>query len=511
VILALFPAAVQAQKVSVLTWHNGNTRTGQNLNETILTPANVNSTQFGQIFTLPVDGRIYAQPLYESHVYLNGAIHNVVYVATENDSVYAFDADTAGPPLWQAAFANPSEGITAVPCTDFHQSLCNTLGPTIGITSTPVIDPSSNTLYVVAFTKENGSYIDRLHALNINSGAEKFGGPVVIQASVPGTGDGSVGGMVSFNPFKQLTREALALGGGVVYIGSAELYLDPFHGWVLGYNATTLQQLAAFCTTPNGKRGGVWGSGAGPVGSPNGSAFFVLTGDGTFDANSGGVDYGDSVVKLGTAGGLPVLDYFTPYNELMLFGDDLDLGAGGGVIMDKSAGGTTIELLAAGKTGIIYVINTANMGKFNANSDNVLQEVVGSNYTCGGGTGTPAYFNNAVYYAGCDYLKMFSVTNGLLSTTPVSQSPVKYGVGVTPSISANGSTNGIVWTVQYDANGTPSKLIAYDATNVSKMLYYSSQNPTRDTLGYTYFAVPTIANGKVYVGTFTSLAVYGLT
>jgi hypothetical protein len=210
-IFVLFPAAVQAQ--NVLTWHNSNTRTGQNLKETILTPANVNSTQFGKKYTLAVDGSIYAQPLYAANVYLAGATHNVVWVATENDSVYAFDADTPGAPLWQASFTNPAQGITAVPCADFN--ICAVISPTIGITATPVIDPSTATLYVVAFTKENGSYIDRLHALNMFSGAEKFGGPVVIQASVPGTGAGSVGGMIAFDPANQLTRPGLLLG--VVY------------------------------------------------------------------------------------------------------------------------------------------------------------------------------------------------------------------------------------------------------------------------------------------------------
>jgi len=509
-ILVLLPAAVQAQ--NVLTWHNDKTRTGQNLNETILTPANVNSTQFGKVFSDTVDGPIYAQPLYAKNLYLNAAQgrHNVVVVATQNDSVYAFDADAAGPPLWQVSLL-VVPGSTAVPCTDFD-GICSALGPTIGVTSTPVIDPTTNTLYVVAYTKENGSYVDRLHALNLSTGAEKFGGPVIIQASVPGTGAGNVGGMIAFDPSAQLTRPGLLLLGGVVYVSSGQLHDDSaFHGWLLGYNAATLQQVSVFMTTPNGNKGALWGSGAGPVGSPDGKSVYLMTGDGTFDADTGGTDYGDSFVKLGTTGGLPVLDYFTPDDQTMLGNDDLDLGAGGPMIMDQSAGGKTFEIIGAGKEGILYVISTANMGKYSSTSNHVLQTVTGSNSVGGGGIGTPAYFNHAVYFSGWDdYMKMFTVTNGLLSTAPVSQTPIVFQVGTTPSISANGSTNGIVWAVKFLVGGRPSVLCAFNASNLSTMLYNSNQNVTRDSLGFTYLAVPTISNGKVYVGTFNALVVYGL-
>jgi len=428
--------------------------------------------------------------------------HNVIYVATENDSVYAFDAaGNPSTPLWQQSFISPSTGVTTVPCTDV--ALCSAISPIAGITATPVIDPTTDTLYVVAFTKENGSFVDRLHALDIATGAEKFGGPVVIQASVPGTGSGSVSGTIAFNPEYQFLRSALLLQNGIVYMCSASMGGDqgPYHGWVLGYSASTLSQVGVFNTSPNARQGGIWGSGAGPAAAPGGTSIFVLTGNGAFDANTGGVDYGDSFLKLGTASGLSVLDYFTPYNQLTLDDNDVDLGAGSGMLLPKEATATP-EIIGAGKEGTLYVINTNSMGKFQTTGNNIVQTLTGSTTPCAGGTGSPAYFNNAVYYSGCgDYVNMFSVSNGLLSTTPVSHSPEQYAVGSTPSISANGSTNGIVWSIAFYSKD--SILHAYNASNLSQELYKAE-------LPITHFAVPTIANGLVYVGTFSGLLVYGL-
>jgi hypothetical protein len=516
VVLALFPAAVQAQ--SVLTWHNDNSRTGQNLQETILTLKNVNTTQFGKKFTLSVDGQIFAQPLYVSGVSIPGkGTRNVVYVATENDSVYAFAANgSPTTPLWQRSFTSPAEGITAAPCVDVGVSgsatpTCKVITPVVGITATPVIDPTSNTLYVVALTKESGSYVDRLHALDITTGDEKFGGPVVIEASVHGTGAGSVGGIIAFNPSFELPRSALLLLNGVVYLSSAAFGGDqgPYHGWVLGYAARTLAQVGVFNTSPNIREAGIWGSGAGPTAAPGGSAVFVLTGNGKFDANTGGLDYGDSFLKLSTAGGLSVADYFTPVDQAKLAQQDLDLSAGGGMIPPMQASGKYLEIIGGGKEGILYVVNRVNMGKFNPTANSCIQTVVGSKIQCPGGTGTPAYFNNAVYFSGCgDFLKRFSLINGLLSTSPVSQSPEIYAEGNTPSISANGSTSGIVWAISSLPTG--GVLHAYDASDVSKELYKSNQNQTRDSLPPSHFAVPMIANGRVYVGTFDGLVVYGL-
>jgi len=504
--LALVSPAGQAQ--GVLTWHNDNSRTGQNLNESILTLTNVNSTQFGKKFTRSVDGRIYAQPLYVPNVSIpSKGTHNVVYVATENDSVYAFDANgTPTAPLWHRGFTNPTQGITSVPCAD--TPACS-VSPVVGITGTPVIDSTSKTLYVVAFTKENGSYFQRLHALDITTGAEKFGGPVVIQASVPGTGAGSIGGTIMFDPLIQNQRPALLLLNGVVYISWASFGdLDNYHGWVLGYGAQTLAQVAVFNDTPNGSQGGIWQSGGGLSAAPGSSTILLQTGNGTFDANqTGGVDYGDSFLKLNTTGGLSVADYFTPDNESTLQSMDLDLGSGAGLIPPTQSGPFPHEIISAGKQGIIYVVNRNNMGKFHSTRNNVIQTVTGS---INGYYGSPAYFNNAVYYSGAgDFLDRYSLTSGLLSTMPVSESPTKFNTGSTPSISANGSTNGIVWAVEH-VSTTSSVLHAYDASDVSKELYNSKQIATRDSLGGSKFSVPTIANGKVYVGTFSGLAVYGI-
>jgi hypothetical protein len=507
VMLVLVSPAGQAQ--SVLTWHNDNSRTGQNLKESVLTLSNVNSTQFGKKFTRSVDGRIYAQPLYVPSVSIPGmGTHNVVYVATENDSVYAFDAGGAPTtPLWHRAFTNSAKGITAVPCADTPS--CSVMGLIVGITGTPVIDSTSKTLYVVTFTQENGSYFQRLHALNIATGAEKFGGPVVIQASVRGTGAGSVGGIITFDPHLQNQRPALLLLNGVVYIGWASFGdLGNYHGWVLGYNAATLEQVAVFNDTPNGSQGGIWQSGGGLSAAPGGSAVFLQTGNGTFDANqTGGVDYGDSFLKLGTTAGLVVADYFTPDNQLTLDHMDIDVGSGAGLIPPTQSGPFPLEIISAGKQGIIYVVNRDNMGKFHSTRNNVIQTVIGS---IGGYHGSAAYFNNAVYYSGdADFLQRYSLTSGLLSTLPVSESPTQFNLGSTPSISANGSSNGIVWAVER-VSSTSSVLHAYNASDVSQELYNSNQNAARDSLGGSKFSVPTIANGMVYVGTFSSLVVYGI-
>ena len=506
--LVLFSPAAPAQ--SVLTWHNDNSRTGQNLRETILTPANVNSTQFGKKFTRPLDGQTFAQPLYVPNVSIPGqGTHNVVYVATENDSVYAFDADgTPKRPLWQRDFTNSAQGITAVPCADIPAC---PVGPVAGITGTPVIGSASKTLYVVAFTKENGSYFQRLHALDITTGAEKFGGPVVIQASVQGTGAGSVGGTIAFDPLIQNQRPALLLAKGVVYIGWASFGdRDNYHGWVLGYAASTLQQVAVFNDTPNGSQGGIWQGGGGLAAGPGGN-IFLQTGNGTFDANTiGGVDYGDSFLKLSATGGLSVLDYFTPDNQATLDSLDLDLGSGAGLIPPKQSGAFPNEIISAGKQGIIYVVNRDHMGKFHPAGNNVIQTVTGS---IKGYYGSAAYFNNAVYLSGwADFLDRYSLTNGLLSTLPVSESPTKLNTGSTPSISANGSTNGIVWAIEQGTTANPSAVLhAYDASDVSNELYNSSQNATRDKLGRgTRFSVPMVVHGKVYVGTKSGLVVYGI-
>jgi hypothetical protein len=505
-------------QVSVTTYHNDIARTGQNLNETILTPANVNPNGFGLLFVQPVDGYVYAQPLYVPNVSIGGQTHNVAFVTTENDSVYAFDADSAAganaSPLWQVSFLNPPSVTTVDSAADIE---CTDLVPQIGITGTPVIDPSTGTLYVVASTKENGVFFQRLHALDMATGNEKFGGPVAIQATVPGTGFGSSGGQVSFDALHQNQRPGLLLWNGVVYIAWAS-HCDhpPFFGWIMGYDASNLQQVVAWNSTPNGSDGGIWQGGGGPAADSAG--IYFATGNGTFDANTGGTDFGDTILKMSppSAGTLQVLSYFAPFDQAVLF-NDTDLGSGGVVLLpDLPAGSAHQHLLVqAGKQGDVYLVDRDNMGGYNSTTDQVVQELPGA---IGGLYGMPAYWNNTVYFGGqTDNLKAFSFNaggSGLLSPSAVSYSPESFVFpGPTPSISANGSSDGIVWAIETDAYATngPAVLRAYDATNLANELYNSTQNGSRDTPGPAVkFAAATVVNGKVYVGTATQLAVFGL-
>ncbi len=512
--VAAIPATQAQTYLGMPTWHNDTARTGQNLQETILTPSNVNATKFGKIFSYPVDGDIFGQPLFVYNVAIPGkGTFNVVYVATENDSVYAFDADGVNSsPLWQDVFINPGKGITPIPCKDTGSDPHCPYETVIGISGTPVIDLSSGTMYLVAATKESGKYVQRLHALDITNGAEKFGGPVVIKASVKGTGSGSKNGIVSFSALHENQRTGLLLQKGVVYMGWAS-YGDiaPFHGWVLGYKAGTLSRAAVFNSTRNGSDGGVWQSGGAFSADPSGF-IYLQTGNGTFDINTGGVDYGDSFLKL-NARALSVADYFTPYNQGDLDTEDLDLGSGAGVVLPKQPGKFPNEIVSAGKQGVIYVVNRSNMGKFDPKTDHVIQRLQGS---VKGYWSSEAYWNNNVYFSGrLDFLSQYSLSNGLLSTSPVSQAPTQFYFGSTPAVSANGSTNGIVWAlerpVKIKQKIPPAILHAYNATNVSQELYNSSQTGTRDVPGPAItFAIPTVMNGKVYVGTQTELDVYGL-
>lgn len=516
----------------VFTQHNDNARTGQNLNETVLTPANVNSSKFGKLFSYPVDGQVYAQPLYVPNVSIpNQGVHNVLYVATENDTLYAFDADGLAPNiLWQVSFVNPAHGVTTLNCITLSFE-CN-VWPITGITGTPVIDPNSNTIYVLVRTQESGNSVQRLHALDITTGAEKFGGPVSIAAVVSGTGTGSSHGKVQFSTIHDNHRPGLLLANGNVYIGWA----GQAHGWVMAYNAQTLAQVAVFNTTPNGTLGGVWQSGNGLATDSLGNIYFS-TGDGTFDASTGGKDYGDSLLK--TDANLNVLDYFTPMDQACrLLPNDLDLGSGGPMILPTQAGSFADEVIEAGKGGSpcdlfgstyavpIYLVNRDNMGTYHPSGDQNIETVEG---TIHGYWSNPAYWQGPaseyVYYSGMttesgggDYLKQYTLFNGLLSSSPIAQSQNLFPVGSTPSISANGTSNGILWAVERkdilsSLPGTkPAILYAYNAANASQVLYNSAQNKQlRDQGGCANkFNVPTIANGKVYVGTQNELDVFGI-
>jgi uncharacterized protein (TIGR03437 family) len=489
-------------QVNVLTYHNDLSRTGQNLNETILTPSNLLAGEFGPLFSHPVDGQVYGQPLYMWGLNMAGkGFHNVVFVATEHDSVYAFDADSnAGSnaaPLWQSSFINPLAGVTSVPAANLD---CKVITPEVGITGTPVIDPQTGTLYVVAMTLEDfgQTYVHRLHALDVTTGFERPGSPVEIEASAPGTGDGNT--LVTFQPWLYKERAGLLLLNGVVYTAwSSHCDSGNYHGWLIGYDAKTLEQVAVYTSTPNWEAGSIWQSGAAPAADANAN-IYVVTGNGTFDAEHGGADLGDSVVKLATTNGLSVADYFTPFNADLLDANDLDLGSSGALLLPDSAGTATHPhlLVSGGKEGRIYLIDRDLMGHFSPESDSQIVQSLPT--SVGPLFGVPAYFNHTVYFsARNEVLKAFPISNGLLAETPSSQSSgtIPY-LGSVPGVSANGSNNGIVWSIQPDA------LHAYDASNLANELYSASCG------SYIKFSTPTIANGKVYAGTENSIAVFGL-
>ena len=495
----------------VTTYHNDNARTGQNVAETVLNPSNVNHVQFGKLFSHSVDGYVYAQPLYLPNVSIPGrGTHNVVFVSTEHDSVYAFDADNNSGgnanPLWKVSFINPLAGITTVPNND---AACYDIVPEIGITGTPVIDASSGTLYVVVKTKEIGSYVQRVHALSVSTGAEKFGGPVTIQASASGSGLGGNGTTIAFDPLLGNQRPGLLLHGGVVYVGWAgHCDSGPYHGWLIAYDAGNLSQLAVFNTTPNGIRGGFWAAGAAP-GADSFGNIFAATGNGTFD---GARDFGDSMLKLKLASGLQLEDSFTPFNQGALNVQDLDLGSGGVLLLPDQPGAHPHLLVQAAKEGKVYLIDRDNMGGFNFGGDSQIVQSIP--YSVGGMWSMAAYWNNALYFLGSnDVLRAFVLNDGLLSTTPFGVGNKAFGFpGATPSISADGNTNGIVWVLQTDQFSVKGRAIlrAYNATNLVE-LYNSDQNSRRDSPGPAVkFTVPTVVNGKVYVGTENGLSVYGL-
>ena len=505
--LAFILSLPLAAQVNVLTYQYDNTRAGRNLNEVLLTKSNVNQNQFGKLFSYPVDGQIYGQPLYLGGVNIAGGYHNVVFVTTEHDSVYAFDADSSAganaQPLWVDHFTNGTSILT-VPASDVD---CGQIAPEIGITSTPVIDPANGTIYVVAMRKLIGAsttYDQQLHALALTTGAERPGSPVTIQATFPGTGEG--GTTETFVPKNYKQRPGLLLLNGIVYIAwSSHCDIGTYHGWLIGYDENTLKQVAVYNNTPNGNMGSFWNSGAAPAADANGNIFLVA-GNGSFDADTGGIDLGESFIKVSSANRLQVEDYFTPFNFSPLDDEDADVGSAGVAFLGDEAGSSLHPHLMAGsgKEGRIYLIDRDNLGHWHSGSDS---QIVGSVAGAVGGLfGNPAYYNNAVYFCGAgDKLKAFSVTNATLSQAPSSQSKSSLGV-CTPSISANGLSNGIAWALSPDAT-----LHALDASNLATELYNSNQNAARDALdSWVKFSVPTIANGKVYAGTNDTLAGFGL-
>jgi outer membrane protein assembly factor BamB len=496
----------------VLTYHNDIGRTGQNLNETILTPANVNATTFGKVGFFAADGKVDAQPLFVESLAIAGGTHNVLYVVTEHDSVYALDADS-GTQLWQVSTLGKNE----TPSDDLG---CGQITKEIGITSTPVIDRSRGahgTIYLVAMSKDaSGGYHQRVHALDLASGAELLNGPTEVAATYPGNGANSSNGHVVFAPAAYAERAGLLLLGGVIYTTwTSHCDLGAYTGWIMAYSADTLQQTSVLNLTPNGSGGAIWMSGAGPA--SDGTSIYLMGGNGTFDTtlNSNSFpaqgNFGNSFVKLGTTGGLAVADYFAMSNTVQESNADEDLGSGGALVLPDltDANGVVRHLtLGTGKDDIIYVLNRDSMGKFNAASNNIYQEIQETMH--GGEFGMPAYFNGRVYFGSVgDNLKAFTVTNALLSTAPTAQTSMTFAYpGTTPSISANGSANGIVWAAE---NGTTAALHAFDPANLAVELYNSNQMGTRDQFGAgNKFITPMIANGKVYVGTTNGVAVFGL-
>ncbi len=521
--------------VAVLTYHNDTARDGANTNETALTLADVNANSFGRLFYYPVDGYVYGQPLVMTNVNIPGqGVHDVVYVVTEHNTVYAFDADgnlgTNGGLLWSTNL-----GVSGLSATgDFGSSSgdngqYNDIVPEVGITGTPVIDPDSCTIYLDAFTfdgtNSNGGHVynHRIHALDIATGCERPYSPVVVATSVPGTGVDNTNGIVTFNVVQQLQRPGLTLAGGKVYVAYGSFgYTDPYHGWLLGFNATNLQLCTVFNTTPNATvsafgphagEGSLWMSGNGICVDACTNLYFE-TANGSFSANTNGGDYGDSFMRLSTTNGLQVADYFTPYDQSMLFLNDEDLGASGPILLPDSVGNSDHPhlIVGDGKEGTVYLVDRDNMGHYNpTDNSQVLQSIPGATKS---GTGTtPAYFNGFIYYQ-CliDVMKAFAISNAQITTTPASESVFTYRYGAPVSVSANGIDNGIVWSIQaggYMPTG-PGILRAYNATNLSQELYDSSQNSARDNpANGVKFSAPTIAGGKVYVGGQYGLTVYG--
>jgi len=520
-LLALLPLLLAVPgftQIDNTTYHYDTSRSGANDRETILTPEAVNVDSFGKLFSQPVDGQIYGQPLVVSNLQIPGkGKHNVVFVATENDSVYAFDANsntgTNAAPLWQVSFINPAKGVTTVPSTDVGTTA---ISPQIGITSTMVVNPANSTLFVVAATKEHGFYIQRLHALNVATGAEQLGGPVVITAWLKGGGSNNKDGRVYFDPLYSNQRAGLLLLDGVVYIAWASHGLEtvnPFHGWVMGYDANTLERTAAFCVTPNGDQGGIWQNGAGPAGDQLGNVYFMV-GNGTFDANAKGNDYGMSYVRLSPKHQLEVADYFTPYDAIKLSSQDLDLGSGGPLLLPYQKGAKYPYLaVGAGKDGKLYLLNREGMGRFNGTDNSQIVQEIPAAFAGHSVYSSPAYWQGYLYYwATYDYLRIFKVSNGLIGTTPVATSTYQMASpGATPVITSNGTSNGIVWALDTSRAPTgPAVLEALDAVT-AKALYNSKQAGTRDTAGTAvHFNIPAVVNGKVYVGTAAELDVYGL-
>jgi hypothetical protein len=515
----------QAAPQNVTTWRYDVSRNGQNTMETALTPANVRSNTFGKLFSYAVDGYVYAQPLYLAGLSVAGVSHNVLFIATEHDTVYAFDADL-NQQLWKASLLDAAHGApsgaTTVPSGDIASS---DIVPEIGITGTPVIDPSGGTLYVVSKTKESGAYVVRLHALDVTTGNERPASPVVIHAQVPGNGAGTAAGSVAFQPQWELQRTGLLLMDGNIFISfGAHGDNGPYHGWLFSYNATTLQQIAVFNSSPNGRGNGIWESGEGLAADVvNGvPRLFIVTGNFFSTGNgpsfpklpyTGAQNYSNAVIRFDiTNGGFVISDQWTPFDSDQLSASDQDQTSGGVLLLPDQPGANVHEMVQVGKNGRIEVIDRDNLGGFNTSYNAIPQEIGGQ---ISGLWSTPAYWNNNVYFWGSgDYLKQYPLSAGRLAATPSAKGTVQsLFPGSSPVVSSNGSANGVLWAIRSDGytSSTSAILYAYDATNVGNLLYASSQNSARDAAGKAVkMTVPMVVNGKVYVGAQGEVDVYGL-
>ena len=502
----------------VLTYHNDLSRDGANQHEYALTPSNVATSTFGKLFSCHVDGAIYAQPLWISNVGIGGGTHNVILVATMHDSVYAFDADASPCVTYWSEQLLPV-GETWGSSNDLASS---DIFPDIGILGTPVIDAAAKAIYLVTKSKvtSSGAYQQRLHALNLADGSERANSPVALDSAITysGTCDGS--STVTFDPKRENQRPGLALINGAVYVAWASHGdNDPYHGWLIGYDKSTLSRTSIWNSTPNKLgttaycRGGIWMSGGAPA-ADSGNNIYLMTGNGVFDANAGGSDYADSYLKLSTA--LTVLDYFTPHDQSNLDSGDTDVGSGGtALLIDQTAGPIAHLLVGAGKSGTFYVVNRDNMGHFNSSSDSAAVQSWSQN---GRSFSTPAFWNNTMFYFGVVFgatqsgqQYTFSPSTGQFTTTPAFSTPTGFGFpGATPSVSSSGTTNGIVWAVDSSKFGTsgggstaaaPAVLHAYSASNLATELWNSTQGSGNAAGFAVKFVVPTVANGRVYVGT----------
>lgn len=512
------PVTASAVPPALLTQHGDNARTGANRRETMLSAATVNPASFGKLFTRDVDGYLYAQPLYLPDLRIPGkGVHNVVFLATAHNSVYAFDADDpdAKLPLWKINLG-PS-----VPADEVYTTQWTDMRVEIGITSTPVVDTATGTIFVETKTKERGTYVQRLHALSLTTGKERAGSPVLIKASVAGKGQGSVNGRIAFDPVKQLQRASLLLTGGVVYLGfGSHADQAPFHGWILGYSARTLAQTCAFNTTPDGSEGSIWQASMGLAADGAGN-IFAATGNGTFSADTGGRDWGNSILRLRPVGGtLKVMDYFTPYNQAELNEHDTDLGASGPLLIPN-----TRLVIVGGKNGWFYLTSRDKLGHVGTTSDAQIRQTF--RMSPGNIHGAPVYWDGPggpwlYVWAEFDHLKAFHLTGGRLDPTPTSQSALAVPDGMPGgflTVSSDGAKpgTGIVWSATpYDANANwetvPGVIRAYDAADLTHELWDSKMNAPRDDSGmFAKFCPPTVVNGKVYVSTFSGqLHVYGL-